>query len=87
MDERRALLLRRSHLATIAELPDWDVLCAVVEEDIDEIKRVVMAQAMGTGISPEEQAFHRGRITGLRAALAIPTRAFNDQQKEAAASE
>jgi len=84
--ERRRLLLRRSELATIAKLPNWEVLNAAVEEDIDEIKRVVMAQVMGAGASLEEQAFQRGRIIGMRSVLSIPQRALNEEtdQKEAA---
>src|SRR5262245_55565994 len=92
IEERRALLLRRSELATIAELPNWDVLSAVVEEEIEAIKRVVMAKAMGEGISLEEQAYHRGRIIGLRAVLSIPRNALREQltdtsEREATAGE
>ena len=82
MDERRALLLRRSELSTLAQLPNWDVFCAVIEQEIEDIKRVVMARAMGAGMSLEEQAFNRGRVVGLRAARSIPARALNEELTE-----
>jgi len=88
MDERRSLLLRRSALAGIAQLPNWDVFCAVIEEEVDNIKRVIMAKALSTnGISPEEQAFFRGRIIGLQAARSIPTSALSKQLTESSPSE
>ena len=82
MEERRALLLRRSELSTLAQLPNWDVFCAVVEQEIENIKRVVMGKTMGVGMSLEEQAFNRGRITGLRAARSIPERALSEELTE-----
>ena len=92
LEERRALMLRRNELATIAQLPNWDVFCVVVEEEIDSIKRVMMAKALGSGISLEEQAFLKGKIIGLRAARSIPSSALSKQltessEKEVAASE
>jgi len=86
LEERRSLLLRRSELATLAQLPNWAVFCAEVEEDIDAIKQVVMASAMGEGISLEEQAYHRGRIAGMRSVVGIPTRALSKQQTEEVAA-
>lgn len=85
--ERRTLMLRRNELATLTQLPNWDVLSAVVEEEVDAIKRLVMAKAMGTGLSLEEQAFHRGRILGLRAALSIPKHALQKQLTESSPRE
>jgi hypothetical protein len=94
MEERRALLLRRSELSTLAQLPNWDVFCAVIEEEADQVKKAIMGKAMGAGISLEEQAFQRGRIIGLRAARSIPERARSSEltessptQKEVAAGE
>jgi hypothetical protein len=82
MEERRALLLRRSELSTLAQLPNWDVYCAVIEQEIEDIKRVVMGKAMGPGISLEEQAYQRGRVIGLRAARSIPARALDKELTE-----
>lgn len=87
MEERRALLLRRSELATLAQLPNWDVFCSVIAEEIDDIKRIVMAKAMGPGMTLEEQAFHRGRIVGLRAARSIPQHALNKELTESSPSQ
>jgi hypothetical protein len=87
MEERRALLLRRSELSTIAQLPNWTVFCAVVEEEVDNIKRAIMGRAMGPGITLEEQAFQRGRISGLRAARSIPERARNKELTESSPTE
>jgi len=86
--ERRALMLRRNELATLAQLPNWDVFCAVVEEDIESTKRVVMAMAMSPkGISVEQQAYFRGRITGLQAARSIPTNALSKQLTDSSPDE
>lgn len=84
--ERRALLLRRNELSTIVQLPNWDVLNAVVEEEIEQLKRVVMAKAMGEGMTLEDQALMRGRIAGMRAVLAIPRNANRKQVREEAAA-
>lgn len=82
------MLLRRSELATIAQLPNWDVFSAVVEESIDEIKRIVMANAMSDqGISLEQQAYYRGKIVGLRAARSIPSSALTKQLTESSPKE
>ena len=86
MEERRTLLLRRSELSTLAQLPNWDVLCSVIEEEIDNLKRVVMGKAMGPGMTLEEQAYYRGRIVGLRAARSIPQRALNQELTESSPS-
>lgn len=76
--ERRALLLRRSELATLAQLPAWEVYQAVIRERIEEIQHIVVAKAMSDkGISAEEQAFHRGRIRALRSIATIPDNANN----------
>ena len=87
LEERRELLLKRGNLATLTQLPNWDVFCTVIEEEIDNIKRVVMAKAMGDGISVEEQAFQRGKIMGLRAARSIPASALSKQLTESSPSE
>jgi hypothetical protein len=75
LEERRALLLRRNELAVLTELPNWIVLSAVVEEEIEKIKRAMMGAMLGRGMTIEEQAFMRGRIVGLRAARSIPEHA------------
>ena len=80
-------MLRRSELATLAQLPNWDVFCAVIEEEIDNIKKVVMGKAMGPGITIEEQAVLRGRIIGLKAARSIPTKALSKQLTESSPDE
>jgi len=85
--ERRELLTRRSDLATLTKLPNWDVFSAVVEEEIDTIKRVMMGRMMGQGISLEEQAFLRGRIIGLRAARSIPEHALHKELTESTPKE
>jgi len=87
LEERRALMLRRSELSTLAQLPNWDVFCVVVEEEIDNIKRMLMGKVMGPGLSVEEQAFNRGRIVGLRAARSIPSRALNRELTESSPDE
>ena len=94
LEERRAALVRRSELAGLPQLSNWVVLSAVIEEEIERIKRAMMAQMMGKGISLEEQAFMRGRIIGLRAARSIPEHALRAEltesspiEEEVAASE
>jgi hypothetical protein len=94
LEERRALLLRRNELAVLVDLPNWIVLGAVVEEEIERVKRAMMAKMLGAGISLEEQAFMRGRIVGLRAARSIPEHArarelteSSPRDEEVAASE
>jgi hypothetical protein len=85
--ERRELLVRRTELSTLTQLPNWQVFGAVIEEEIDGIKRVMMARMMGQGISPEEQAFMRGRIIGLRAARSIPEHALHSELTESSPRE
>jgi hypothetical protein len=94
LEERRELLLRRGELSGLAQLSNWLILGAVIEEEVDRIKRAMMAQMMGKGISLEEQAFMRGRIIGLRAARSIPEHALRAEltesspiEEEVAASE
>jgi len=75
LEERRRLMLRRNDLASLTTLPNWIVFCTVIEEEIDRIKRSMMARMMGQGLSLEQQAFERGRIVGLRAARSVPEHA------------
>jgi hypothetical protein len=76
LEERREIMLRRSNLATLTTLDNWIVLCTVVEEEIDRIKKAMMGRMLvGQGMTLEQQAYERGRIVGLRAALSIPKKA------------
>lgn len=85
--ERRALLARRADLAALGQHPSWDVLGAVVEEEIEKVKTAILGAAMGdAGVSLEQQAYWRGKIAGLRQARKIPTTALSKEQAEEAAS-
>jgi hypothetical protein len=78
--ERRELLLRRAELAALVEHTSWDVLQAVVEDQIDQIKKTIVAAAMNdAGISVERQAYLRGLIQGMRAVRSIPRNAHRKE--------
>jgi len=81
-EERRALLIRRSELATLTQLPSWLVFGSVIEQEIENIKKAMTAKMLGPGVSLEEQAFNRGRIIGLRAARSVPEHALSKQLTE-----
>jgi hypothetical protein len=87
LEERRELLLRRTELATLTRLPNWQVFGAVIQEEIDRIQKTVLARALGVGISLEQQAFERGRIIGLRAARSIPEHALHKELTESSPTE
>lgn|SRR5215471_7520681 len=82
LEERRALMLRRSDLANLTTLPNWILFCTVIEEEVDRIKRTMMARMMGQGMTLEQQAFERGRIVGLRAARSVPEHATRTELTE-----
>jgi len=87
LEERRRLMLRRNDLASLTTLPNWIVFCTVVEEEIDRIKRSMMARMMGQGMPLEQQAFERGRIVGLRAARSVPEHAARTELTESSPTE
>ena len=87
LEERRELLLRRGDLANLTALPNWVVFCTVVEEEVERIKRSMMARMMGQGMTLEQQAFERGRIVGLRAARSVPEHAQRAELTESSPKE
>ena len=87
LEERRKLMLRRSDLASLTSLPNWLVFCTVIEEEIDRIKKSMMARMMGQGLTLEQQAFERGRIVGLRAARSVPEHATRAELTESSPKE
>lgn len=87
LEERRELLNRRAELAAIGAHPAWEVLAAVIEEDVEKVKRAILGAAMtDEGVSLEAQAYWRGKIAGLRQARSIPMNALSKEQAEEVAS-
>jgi len=82
LEARRAALIRRSELSTLTQLPNWLVFSAVVEQEIENIKKAALGMMMGEGITLEQQAEMRGRIRGLKAARSIPERALRAELTE-----
>ena len=93
-EERRALLLRRGELTALAQHPSWPVFETVMRETINDVRKVVLGDAMtNAGISLERQAYYRGVIRGMRTALKTPVLAEgrlneylrqSDEEEEAA---
>ena len=80
LEQRRELLLRRAELASLVDHSSWLVLQATVEEQIDQIKKTIVAAAMSdAGIPLERQAYLRGLIQGMRAVRSIPRSAHRKE--------
>lgn len=87
LEERREALTRRSDLAVLTQLPNWEVFSAVIETEIESVQRTILARVLGVGMTPEEQAYERGRIAGMRYARSVPERERRKVANEEVAGE
>jgi hypothetical protein len=74
--ERRNLTVRQGELSALAQHPSWPVLQNEVNAKQARIERVLVAKALSKdGLDPDDGAYLRGFIHGMRWFAAVPEQA------------